>query len=350
MKNKRQSDFDPLETLKTIILNEKSYSSEEDIQNEINEMLSEEVKDKSKRLLDIFLNEAKNETQKILKYENGFNDRLNKRWKIPIENLTYFIHRNIAEGKQFNVELRPDATKNNDFRFEALIRIHGQSCLIALEALCLLKSGFSDGANARWRTLFENNIYSMFISDNDQETAKRYLDYSFVEEYKLASNNQLTTDEELSDLKDVIKKLKTEHGDSFISKNGWYAHLISKNNERNFSTIMERVDMKHMGYWYKQACIKVHAGSDSLYQNLGLLNQNNLILSGPSNLGLSIPGQNIAISLAQTTNNLLLSIPNKDRLYIGRSLIEYAQIIQNQFIICQEKLIDDEINIKRETT
>ena len=53
--------------------------------------------------------------------------------------------------------------KNNDQVFFVLWRLHARSCQITMEILALLKSGFADGAHARWRTLHEIAVTALFI-------------------------------------------------------------------------------------------------------------------------------------------------------------------------------------------
>src|SRR5262249_50921986 len=43
----------------------------------------------------------------------------------------------------------------NDFVFEALVRLHARSCLVAEEVCWLMEGGFASGAHSRWRTLHE---------------------------------------------------------------------------------------------------------------------------------------------------------------------------------------------------
>ena len=71
-----------------------------------------------------------------------------------------------------------------DSDFQSIRLIHGRGCHIATEILYLLKGGFSDGAEARWRTLYELDVISEFIRSTGKNIGERYIAYEAVEMYK----------------------------------------------------------------------------------------------------------------------------------------------------------------------
>jgi hypothetical protein len=346
MYTKKDQKFDKdrdiiLEAVLKVFSEKNPNYSEKELEDELETFITTQLDNLSDIILMNFHKEKNKEVKKIEKYENGFNRRLKRRWKIPIQNLTYFIHRNISEGNYFNSQYRDEAVKSSDYKFEAIVRIHGQACLISSEVLCLLKNGFADAAISRWRTLYENTIYAMFINDNDQETAKRYLEYNIIDSYNREQNNPNNTNPEyLEYLTKQRSILEKKYGKSFLEKNGWYAHIISNKNKRNLYTIECKVKMNHMNYWYKIACIGTHAGSESLYNKLSMMDhiKGRIILSGPSNYGLSLPGQNVVISLTQITCLLLLLKPNFDRIITCNAILKFGDEILQQFNNCQLEL------------
>jgi len=87
-----------------------------------------------------------------------------------------------------------------DDNFKAISLIHGRGCHIATEIWHLLRGGFSDGAEARWRTLYELSIISEFILLIGEDIGKRYLAYESVEIYKFYNaviNNYESLDDDL---------------------------------------------------------------------------------------------------------------------------------------------------------
>ena len=66
--------------------------------------------------------------------------------------------------------------------------------------------------------------------------------------------------------------------------------------------------------FFKKASHYVHASPSGLRHHLGLPDEEtDIILAGPSSIGLGLPGHSAALSLTQATIALLLSKPNLDR-------------------------------------
>lgn len=318
--------------------------TDEQLVSEVDKLLDTKLDDFTEITLKSFKDEYKSTVKDILDYENDFNSRLNQRWNVPFTSLTYFIHRILTEGDNFNKIYRSSAINSSEYKILALIHIHGKSCLISKEILCLLKGGFPEAANARWRTLYENSLNAMYISKYDDTTAKRYLDFSIIEEYHRSS------DDLKLELEDKIDKLKDLYGEKFISKRGgWYAHNEPKSQNRGSKYLEKEVNVEHMNYWHKLACVNVHAGSDSLTSKLGLMKhlENKIILAGPTNYGLSIPAQLTTISLSQITMVLLLSKPKIENIILSNAIVSFGKEVSNDFVECQLKLEEDEIELQR---
>ena len=83
-----------------------------------------------------------------------------------------------------------NALKN---RYYVLRKLHGRACQQFYEILWLLRGGFADGAYARWRSLFELSVIAEFISQNDEQVAKAFVDSvktNEVKDYGWAKNAQ----------------------------------------------------------------------------------------------------------------------------------------------------------------
>ncbi len=57
----------------------------------------------------------------------------------------------------------------------ALVRLHHRACRIAIEIECLLHAGLGDAALARWRTLHEVCVSAVFIGNQSNDVATRFL-------------------------------------------------------------------------------------------------------------------------------------------------------------------------------
>lgn len=79
----------------------------------------------------------------------------------------------------------PDKTRNAlKNRYYVLRKLHGRACQQFREILWLLRGGFADGAYARWRSLFELSVIAEFISQNDEQVAKAFVDFVKTNEEK----------------------------------------------------------------------------------------------------------------------------------------------------------------------
>ena len=80
----------------------------------------------------------------------GFEQRLGNFWSKPIDLLEMFILVAFESGMMFNEKYRENASRSNDFVFEALSRLHAKACQTSHAVLVLLKAGLADDAYARW--------------------------------------------------------------------------------------------------------------------------------------------------------------------------------------------------------
>ena len=115
-----------------------------------------------------------------------FQRRLRRYWGKSLDTLEVLIGICLDAGSEFNDLHRPQASREEDIVFDVLVRLHSRGCQVSAEILSLLRNGFADGAIARWRTLHEVAVISMFIRDKGPETAERYLAHSSITNYSEA--------------------------------------------------------------------------------------------------------------------------------------------------------------------
>jgi len=239
-----------------------------------------------------------------------------------------------------------DSFNENQDLFDALQRLQGRSCLIANEIFVLLKNGFSDGAYARCRTLYETMVISCIISDNEcggNETAKRYLDYSIVNDRKEAEminehaekfNKIKVSNDKLLELDNEIEILKKEYGNSFAVPNtyNWAFKLLRSDKDKIFfKRLEENVEFEHMKVFYKTASNNIHAGSSSLYFHSDLKEElSDNILMGASDFGILKPYDIVSYCINVTTSNLILLITETTE-----QLVQISLLNQLRKDICQ---------------
>jgi len=97
--------------------------------------------------------------------------------------------------------------------------------------------------------------------------------------------------------------------------------------------------------FYKMASHNVHANPKGVLFKLGLLPiEPEILLAGPSIIGLDEPGQGTAISILQATTALLAIEANIDRLVSCDILKRFSKETMNAFVKVQET-INDEIKL-----
>lgn len=267
----------------------------------------------------------------------GFTQRHALLWGRTLELLETIIVISYESGEEINISLREEASKRNDFIFEALTRLHARAIQVAYEVLHLLRGGFADGAHARWRTIHEITVTGLFISKHGQEMAERYLLHEIVESYKAMIECQKYykelspgsfQDVELQTLETLKDELVKRFGKKFLGQYGWASNVINGNPK--FNDIERDIGLEYLRPYYRMASHNVHANPKGIKFRLGLSDeQERILLAGPSNFGLEDPVRGATLSLFQITSSLLTHKPNLDSLVIVEILSKYEKEILN---------------------
>lgn len=251
-----------------------------------------------------------------------FETGIEERWGEPLELLERFIIWSQETGEVINAEYRLQAAQEQDFAFDALVRLHARAVQVAMEIHHLLKGGFADGAFARWRSLHEVSITTSFIKQAGTDTAERFLNYRYLWEYYFAQTYQDHADEleeeeideeTMESLEEGKDELVDRFGSDFDDNGygtGWAAEAYDGGGGPTIRDLQDAVDLGHYQPYYRLASESVHGGSKGTLDRLGLLDipdmeQPDLLLAGPSNAGLNRPGRLTAVSLAQVTFALI---------------------------------------------
>ena len=276
----------------------------------------------------------------------GFETRLARRWGRALDLLATIREIAVEAGDDFNTEFRPEAATAKDFVFEVLTRLHARACQVASEVIILLRSGHADGAHARWRTLHEIAVVGFFVQSHGSDVAERYILHNAIESYRAALGYQEhcaaigyepLTEEEFARIKAHRDALKARFGDSYGEEYGWAAAALASKSPR-FSDIERNAGLAHLRPYYKLASHNVHANPRGAFFKLGLLPDQQMLLAGPSDLGLADPGHGTAISLSQITLTLLTMKPNIDRLVICQILSRLEHEVGEAFIAAHQSL------------
>jgi hypothetical protein len=238
---------------------------------------------------------------------------LYKTWKIPIDKLECLIRTSFEAGEKEVTKLRALPDFKDNYKYAALIKIHPRALHISNEILVLLKSGYPDGANSRWRSLHELAVISNLLYTSSDDVSKRYLDHEKVRRFKEATDYQAEcknlgykplSRKEYNKIKKARDDVCANYNDRFQDEYGWIPSTMLAN--RNFRSLEQYVKLNRFRPFYNLSCDAVHSGPKGFYR-LGLTDelQNKLLLTGPSIYGLADPIQNTAISIGQISACLL---------------------------------------------
>lgn len=247
------------------------------------------------------------------KCQKGFENRLYKKWKKPLDLLECSINISIESGEEHQKKLSKTTDNTNNFKRKALIKLHARALQISNEILILLKSGYADGANARWRSLHELVVISFFLLDNSNDVSKRYLEHIIVKNFKEAEDYRKYCKKlgylpierkEFNKIKKEKENICRKYSDRFQKDYGWIPSSILSG--RHFRALEEHVKLDKLRPLYNLSCDSVHGGAKGFYR-LGLMDdyQDKILLVGASNYGLADPLQNTAISLLHISICLL---------------------------------------------
>jgi Family of unknown function (DUF5677) len=308
------------------------------------------IPDITTRCADTFLNSWKLTAPDILQRRRtkckSFEQSVYDNWGKALDLLEILISVCMEVGSDFQ-DTCDETTERDLLTIHAVSLLHGRACQLALEILTLMKSGWADGALARWRTLHEIVVTAIFIIKKGNDTAERYIAHTTIVSYRQAETYQehyqslgyeaLST-EELNELKLRRERLCEEFGSDFGSDNGWASKALGLRNPQ-FIHIEKCVKLEHLRPFYKQANKAVHAGFKGVTNGIGRPHpRDSMVFVGPTIFGLADPGQDMAISINLITVNLLNLKLNADRLAIITATNKLVAEIKDEFIKTNQHL------------
>jgi hypothetical protein len=268
------------------------------------------------------------------KDQSAFERRNLRRWRKSFALADTVVMLTHEIGENFNRHHRPEAAKETDLVFEAVIRLHSRALLIAREALHLCKGGYADGALSRWRSLHECKVIATFIASNGNEAAIRY--FASFECASLKAAKELNTvvglpgydlgfnDQEIEAMERRVKDICDELGPEMRHDYGWAGKVLNKA-KPTFANIEESVGLAHERPRYRWASQHTHATSRPPNKLLGASESTELMyLVGASNSGMTDPLQFVALGLADMTKLLLEVRPTLDGQVWGAVIDHYA--------------------------
>lgn len=304
------------------------------LEDTLGKMIHSRLGTESTRLLDRFKSRAPVILEERLKESINYERSRRMIWSEPLQLLETFIVISLELGEKSNAEGRPRAAIDKDLSFEVLTRLHGRACRIAQEVVLLLEGGFPSGAYARWRALHEVAVTSNLIRRYGNELATRYLEHESIERIDAMRVNQKHHEktgmepyspEELARADEIEASLVKRFGKGFKSDYGWAASITGIGRP-TFTDLEQQAGLAYLRPYYKLACDDIHAGARAIKFNIGVAGEmSDFILAGPTDAGMSYPGQNTAISLMQVNVSIVSRPPKTEDVVILGALQELSR-------------------------
>ncbi|MCP5214333.1 MAG: hypothetical protein H6995_04930 [Pseudomonadales bacterium] len=345
--------MDSLQSIFEKILDDALKNAKKDLsEKELYPLVSDVIRDTVPEIADGIVDSLQENAQETLKLNrddaDGFVDRNIERWKKGFDAIEILISVCLEAGSEFNNTNRELAVKEQNIQFDLVVRLHARACHISSEILWLLKGGFADAAHARWRALHEVVVTALFLIDHGNELAIRYFEHEVIESYKAMVqynkyeprlNVERFSEVELRECKLARDEALNKYGKDFKESYGWAAEAL--NNKRpNFSCLEEAVELDHLRPYYKWPSQNVHANVHGIKNKLGLVEaEEEVLLVGPSNSGMTDPADLTALSLTQISIGLLEIYPNIDSLVMQHIIQKLSKDVGALFweIECKER-------------
>lgn len=280
------------------------------------------------------------------KLQRQFERDLFRVWQEGLDRLEALLHAHMEFGdKYFQDGFHPEAEPRTA-RFEALAQLHARSCRVGGEILHLLKGGYADGAHARWRTLHELAVVTLFLSERAEEVAERYLLHATIRSLRVAEHYTEHQDaigwgplEEnvLSQLRNEAEELFRRFGRSFGGEYGWAADTAT-GRAPGIADLERAANLSHWRPFHRWASDGIHAGPAGLQPNGVDEHGECLLLAGPSNAGLTDPGQSMAVSLSILCAALQNDRPSLDYAAMQLGFDVLVERCQNALLDCESRL------------
>lgn len=273
-----------------------------------------------------------------------FEARLTRYWAEPLDRLESLLDFCVEVGGVF-IQEHYRAEAGADLVLFVLMHLHARACQVAGEVLVLLKAGYADGAQARWRCLHELSVVGAFISKHGQVVADRFLRYGAIASQKAAEGYQeharqlgcpALTERELDKLTALADSAMAVIGSRSRQDYVWAARALGKASV-NFHDIAEDVGLGHWKPYYTSACYNVHASPKRIGFSLGYSGFD-VLPAGPCGAGLAEPGQGTALSLGQLTETLLGLRPTALGAIVVLVLSRLAAQVGRSFVATQKRL------------
>lgn len=266
--------------------------------------------------------------------------KIGKLWGSPIDLLNIQIQLTETVISQ---NVNAGATRCQDSIYAVLARLCAKTVRVAKEVEILLRFGFPEGAYARWRTMYEAEVIACFIVSGDQVLARRFLDHATIRQFEeLSKLKHLDSSDNVESIqfrkqKAEYENLLDRYGRNFRYDYGWASEALDMK-KPTFKDIEQQVNMARMNPLFRFASELIHSGPVSIFANISQVPGAPEVLSGPSQLGLAIPGRDTARTLERISLCFSLHDPTMELVVWNRLISKFGRLAESEFSAIEDKI------------
>ena len=231
----------------------------------------------------------------------------------------------------------------------ALSRLVARAYEISGEIITLIRSGYADGALARWRSLHEICVITMFLAVRSDKCAQMYLSHHWVEELRLlevdrtsgtAVTKSSNSDRYIHDLRKQKDALVAKFGTAFAKDYGWAAVELGRA-KTTFRSLESYVGLDVLRHGYQQANSTVHGGALATLTRVSVGPGSGDGADLPPAYGCEVAANYTSASLAMMVAELCLETENADLLTMNMVISNSASSILELTREAQKKASGD---------
>lgn len=312
---------------------------EDALSSVIPEMLSKVAEDIGEHLTDQIFNHAK----ELTKVHADRIESVLRLWGPAVEQLE--ILRHLVLEWSFKAQEKRQGTYSHPNTAFALHSLVERAFEITGEIVVLIRSGYADGALARWRSLHEVCVVAMFLAPRSDKCAEMYLSHHWVEESRLleidkgsgtARHENPHKDRYKRDLRLKVAALSSQFGEKFSSDYGWAAVDLGCARTK-FRDLENHVGLETLRRGYRQANNTVHGGALATLTRISLGPGVDKSAHSPLAYGCEVAANYTAASLSMMVAELCLETESAEILTMNmviynqaRKIIEHIEKVQQR--------------------
>lgn len=300
-----------------------------------------EIEEMGKSLFDAWKQVSEKLLRNEHKNEKKFLKHLNELWQPALTLLEILISTSREKCEEFYDTNYETFDQNNVITLDLVHRLFARAIQVSLEIHLLLSHGFADGAEARWRTLYETMVICRFITLTGYKTAIRFILHEAVGSYDaIRTHNEVhktndsffISDEELAEFKKRYDEIISVFGKEFKSDYGWASSALPDNKRRvKFEDLERFTGYEYLYPLYKDASGTIHSSSRSNYVSLAApYNNHSMVVSGASVFGIGEVIKSTAFTLAVFLNNILSAVQTIE----NKAHIEAVYVLMDELNEC----------------